>query len=167
MKKTLAFLTIVTLSSSLAYADGLYNNSVQVDKTRLQSVPKTSPGNLPEIAEIEDLPDFTTPKASSNVYYNANSTGASQTAKIQDALLKIDSAQVDVKNELNLYESKLVDIKNRENLVKQEKNELLKEIRTTRKKMNALDSAKHKIITNMNIQEAGKSTTPTHFNWFK
>jgi hypothetical protein len=166
MKKTLALLTILTLSSSIAYADGMYN-SVQVDKTRLQSTPKTLPSNLPEITEVEDLPDFSMPKANSNVYYNTSSANASQTAKIQDALLKIDSAQVDVKNELNLYESKLVDVKNRENLVKQEKNELMKEIRTVRKKMNALDSAKHKIVTNMDLQQSGKSSAPVHFNWFK
>jgi hypothetical protein len=166
MKKTLAILTILTLSSSIAYADGIYNN-VQIDKTRLQATPKTLPNTLPEISEIEDLPDFNMPKSPSNVYYNNNSN-VSQISKIQDALLKIDSAQVDVKNELNLYESKLVDVENRENLVKQEKNELLKQIRTTRKKMNALDSAKHKIITNMDIQQANnKSTTPVHFNWFK
>ncbi len=167
MKKTLALLTIATLSSSLAYAGGLYGNTVQVDQTRLQSTPKISPGNLPEITAIEDLPDFNIPKSASNVYYNTSATEGSQTAKIQDALLKIDSAQVDVKNELNLYESKLVDVKNRENLVNQEKNELIKEIRTTRRKMNALDSAKHKIITNMNIQQSGKSSAPTRFNWFK
>ena len=165
MKKTLAFLTILTLSSSLAYAEGVYN-PVQVDKTRLQSTPKTLPSNLPEITEIEDLPEFDIPKTSS-VYYNTDSTSAAQTAKIQDALLKIDSVQVDAKNELNLYESKLVDVKNRENLVRQEKNELLKEIRSVRKKMNALDSAKNKIVTNMNLQQTGKSTTPVHFNWFK
>lgn len=166
MKKTLALLTILTLASSVAYADSIYN-PVQVDKTRLQATPKTLPSNLPEITEVEDLPDFNVPKATSNVYYNTDSTSASQTAKIQEALLKIDSAQVDVKNELNLYESKLVDVKNRENLVKQEKNELLKQIRTVRRKMNGLDSAKHKIITNMDLQQAGKSTTPVHFNWFK
>lgn len=165
MKKTLAILTILTLSSTLAYAD-VYN-PIQVDKTRLQSTPKTLPSNLPEITEIEDLPEFNVPNATSNVYYNTDSTTASQTAKIQDALLKIDSVQVDAKNELNLYESKLVDVKNRENLVRQEKNELMKEIRSVRKKMNALDSAKNKIITNMNLQQPGKTTTPVHFNWFK
>jgi len=166
MKKTLAFLTILTLSSSLAYADGVYN-PIQVDKTRLQAAPKTLPGNLPEITEVEDLPEFNMPKSTSNIYYNTDSTSANQTAKIQDALLKIDSVQVDAKNELNLYESKLVDVKNRENLVKQEKNELLKEIRSVRKKMNALDSAKQKIVTNMNLQQTGQKTTPVHFNWFK
>lgn len=167
MKKTLTILTILTLGSSLAYADGIYNNSVQIDKTRLQSTPKTLPNNLPEISEVEDLPDFNIPKTNSNVYYNNTNSTASQAAKIQDAILKIDSAQVDVKNELNLYESKLVDVENRENLVKQEKNQLLKEIRTTRKKMNALDSAKNKIITNMNVEQSGKSSSPAHFNWFK
>lgn len=166
MKKTLAILTLLTLSSSLVYADGIYNNTLQVDKTRLQSTPKTLPSNLPEITEMEDLPDFNIPKSTSNVYYNKNSTDANQTAKIQDALLKIDSAQSDVKNELNLYESKLVDVKNRENLVKQEKNEILKEVRRTRKKLNALDSAKHQLITNMDIQQSNQTTTP-HFNWFK
>ena len=158
MKKTLAFLAILTLTTSMAYAD---YNSVQVDKTRLLSAPSTLPGELPEITEVQDLPDFGGTKA----VYNESST-SKQNAKLQDALLKIDSAQVDVKNELNLYESKLVDVKNRENLVKQEKNGLLKEIRTIKRKMNALDGAKKKIVTNMAVEQTGQAA-PKHFNWFK
>lgn len=159
MKKTLAILSIFTLSTSLAFAEGY--GSVQVDKTRLPQAPKTLPGELPEITEIQDLPDFN-PVQSPN--YNASSS--TQNAKLQDALLKIDSAQVDVKNELNLYESKLVDVKNRENLVKQEKNGVLKEIRTIKRKMNALESAKKKIGSNMQAAETGSSSAK-HFNWFK
>lgn len=160
MKKTLAILSIFTLSASLAFAEGY--SSVQVDKTRLPQAPKTLPGELPEITEIQDLPDFNPVQAPN---YSASSS-STQNAKLQDALLKIDSAQVDVKNELNLYESKLVDVKNRESLVKQEKNEVLKEIRTIKRKMNAFDSAKKKIVTNMQVAETGASSSK-HFNWFK
>ena len=158
MKKTLAILSIFTLSTTLAFAEGY--GSLQVDKTRLPQAPKTLPGELPEITEVQDLPDFN-PVQSSNYSASISST---QNAKLQDALLKIDSAQVDVKNELNLYESKLVDVKNRESLVKQEKNGILKEIRTIKRKMNALESAKKKIVTNM---QAAEGVSSKHFNWFK
>lgn len=158
MKKTLAILSVFVLSTSLVFADGY--GSVQVDKTRLPQAPKTLPGELPEITEIQDLPDFN-PVKSPNYSASVSST---QNAKLQDALLNIDSAQVDVKNELNLYESKLVDVKNRENLVKQEKNGVLKEIRTIKRKMNSLESAKKKIVSNMQAVEGSSSK---HFNWFK
>ena len=161
MKKTLAVLTILTFGSGLAFAD---YGSVQVDKTRLPQAPKTLPGELPEITEVQDLPDFSPVQSTGNYYGSASSS--TQNAKLQDALLKIDSAQVDVKNELNLYESKLVDVKNRESLVKQEKNGVLKEIRTIKRKMNALEGAKKKISTNMAVAESGQSTVK-QFNWFK
>jgi hypothetical protein len=164
MKKTLAILSIIALSASLAYADDY--GSVTVDKTKLISAPKTLPADLPEITDVQDLPEFNASSSSGNIYYDG-ATAAKQNAKLQDALLKIDSAQVDVKNELNLYESKLVDVKNRENLVKQEKNGVLKEIRTTKKKMNALETAKKKIVTNMALEQQGGTTTVKHFNWFK
>lgn len=158
MKKTLAILSVFVLSTSLVFADGY--GSVQVDKTRLPQAPKTLPGELPEITEIQDLPDFN-PVKSTNYSASVSST---QNAKLQDALLNIDSAQVDVKNELNLYESKLVDVKNRENLVKQEKNGVLKEIRTIKRKMNSLESAKKKIVSNM---QAVEGVSSKHFNWLK
>ena len=161
MKKTLAVLTILTLSSSLAFAD---YGSVQVDKTRLPQAPKTLPGELPEITEIQDLPDYSPVQTSGNYYASATSSNT-QNAKLQDALLKIDSAQVDVKNELNLYESKLVDVKNRESLVKQERNGVEKEIRTIKRKMNGLDKAKKNIVTNMAAVEGQPAAK--HFNWFK
>jgi len=164
MKKTLAILTILTLSTSLAFAEGY--GSVQVDKTRLPQAPKTLPGELPEITEVQDLPDYSPVQSTGGNYYSSASS-STQNAKLQDALLKIDSAQVDVKNELNLYESKLVDVKNRESLVKQEKNGVLKEIRTIKRKMNGLDRAKKNIVTNMAVAESGQSAASKHFNWFK
>lgn len=157
MKKTLSILSIFVLGTSLAFADTY--NSVQVDKTRLPQAPKTLPGELPEITEIQDLPDFNPVQS---VNYNA-SVSSTQNEKLQEALLKIDSAQVDVKNELNLYESKLVDVKNRESLVKQEKQGILKEIRAVKRKMNSLESAKKKIVSNMQDAE---STSSKKFNWF-
>lgn len=159
MKKTLAILAILALTAGSVYADEY--SSVQIDKTRLQSAPRTLPGELPEITEVQDLPEYSPVQ-----YTRSLSTASSQDAKLQDALLKIDSAQVDVKNELNLYEAKLADVKNRENLVKQEKNGVMKEIRTIKKKMNALDSAKQKITDNMAAAQTGR-TAPKHFNWFK
>jgi hypothetical protein len=165
MKKTLAILTICTLCASYATANADVYNSVSVDKSKLISAPKTLPSELPEITEVQDLPEFTPSSASSGVYYDTAAT-AKQNAKLQEALLKIDSAQVDVKNELNLYESKLVDVKNRENLVKQEKNGVMKEIRTVKKKMRSLESAKKNIVTNMSIEQ-GTTNSTKHFNWFK
>ena len=139
MKKFIAAFSIVALGSSLAFA-------VNVDNTRLLSVPRTSPTDLPEITEIDDLPDFN-PAKSNNLYFSADP--AKQNAKLQEALLKIDSAQVDVKNELNLYESKLIDVKNRENLIVSERKGVQKDIRNIKKKLRSLDNAKKQINSNM------------------
>lgn len=159
MKKTLMIFSIAAFCSviipvAIADTDGLINNS------RLLQAPSTLPENLPEVTEIEDLPDFNPVKANT---YSTNTT-TTQNAKLQDALLKIDSAQVNVKNELNLYESKLIDVKNRENLVKQERKGVQQEIRNIKKKMNSLDNAKKQINKTM----ADKTQTfGSRFNWFK
>ena len=158
MKKTFMIFSIAAICSitplAMADSDGLVNGS------RLIQAPTTLPENLPEVTEIQDLPDFNPVKSTT---YTTNMT-TNQNAKLQDALLKIDSAQINVKNELNLYESKLIDVKNRENLVKQERKGVQKEIRLIKKKMNSLDNAKKQINKTM----ADKiQTNGNHFNWFK
>ena len=158
MKKTFMIFSIATICSitplAMADSDGLVNSS------RLIQAPTTLPENLPEVTEIQDLPDFNPVKSTT---YTTNMT-TNQNAKLQDALLKIDSAQINVKNELNLYESMLIDVKNRENLVKQERKGVQKEIRLIKKKMNSLDNAKKQINKTM----ADKiQTNGNHFNWFK
>lgn len=158
MKKFL--LTLIIFSLSLSFAtksfaqDGIYG-AVKVDKTKLEAPPENLPGEIPELVEEKELPNIDTSKIKPNNVYSESGLNNKQNVKLQDALLKIDSAQVDIKNELNLYESKLLDVKNRETLIKQEKKELEKQIRYVKKKMKSLDSAKRKIISNMNLDKEG------------
>lgn len=154
MKKTLALLTILSLSLTVATKaiaeDSIYG-AVEVEKTKLEAAPDILPGDLPELKEEAPIPSVNNVE-NKNIYADSNLDN-NQNVKLQDALLKIDSAQVDIKNELNLYESKLLDVKNRENLVKQERKELTKQVKLIRNKMKNLESAKKKIIKNMDVVE--------------
>lgn len=173
MKKTLIFLSILslclTLTTKAIAQEGIYG-AVEVEKTtKLEAPPEALPGDIPELKEETALPSIGDSKTHKEVYADSDLDNK-QNVKLQDALLKIDSAQVDIKNELNLYESKLLDVKNRETLVKQERKELFKQVKAIKKKMKSLDSAKKKIISNMEVDKVSGEGAPVPkkgFNFFK
>lgn len=72
-----------------------------------------------------------------------------QNVKLQDAVLKIESAQTDVKTQLAEYEAKLTEIKTRQDAVKEERRSMEQNIRDVKKRMRSLESAMKKINSNM------------------
>lgn len=69
-------------------------------------------------------------------------------AKMQSAILQIDNAQVEVRNNLLNYRTKYSEIDSRYNAVKTERKNAKKQIRQAEKKIKNLDKAKNKIRKN-------------------
>lgn len=68
---------------------------------------------------------------------------------IQNAILQLDNAQVDIRNDLLNLKTKFADVDAQYKLVKNERNALKKQINAVQKRINAIDKAKEKIRKNM------------------
>ena len=68
---------------------------------------------------------------------------------IQNAILQLDNAQVDIRNDLLNCKTKFADVDAQYKLVKNERNALKKQINAVQKRINAIDKAKEKIRKNM------------------
>ncbi len=69
--------------------------------------------------------------------------------KMQNAILQLDNAQVDVRNELLNYKAKYSDVDAQYKLIKAERKALDQQIRAIEKRIKQIDKAKEKIRKNM------------------
>ena len=70
-------------------------------------------------------------------------------SKMQDAILNLDNAQVDVRNELLNYRAKYADIDEQYQLIKAERKALNKQVKSTERRIKQIDRAKDKIRKNI------------------
>ncbi len=119
---------ILLVSASVAYADGMPLEPIGADSTY----------NLPSIKNV----------SSSNS--NATKSGSvQQTDNFQSALFKLDSAQVEMRNNLVDLKTKYQDVDARYQLVKQERKLLHNEVKTLEKRIKNIDKTKENIRKNM------------------
>ena len=76
----------------------------------------------------------------------SQSTGSS---KMQSAISQLDSAQIEVRNELLKYKAQYAEIDAQYKKVKDERANLAKQVKACEKKIKQLDNAKEKIRKNM------------------
>lgn len=126
----LAVFTAV-MSVNCAYADENIFGAVQVDDT----VITTPPAALP----IEN----NGPMNPGEINYDQ------QTAKLQDAMIKIDNAQADIINELNAIQSQFAEVDKRYKMVKLERKMTKKQLKLVKKRVKSLEKAKKEIRKNM------------------
>lgn len=69
--------------------------------------------------------------------------------KMQSAILELDNAQVDVRNELLNLKSKYSDIDAQYTLIRNERKTLGKQVKSTEKRIRQIEKAKEKIRKNM------------------
>ncbi len=70
-------------------------------------------------------------------------------SKMQSAILELDNAQVDVRNELLNYKAKYSDVDAQYKLIKAERKALDQQVRAIEKRIKQIDKAKEKIRKNM------------------
>lgn len=139
MKKTLntlALSVIVAMAcSSAAFADGNAFTPLNFDDVSFNSTPvKTARTVEPQV----------TPTAKS-----MPTTDMPGNTKMQSAILELDNAQVDVRNELLNYKTKYSDIDAQYTLIRSERKSLGKQVKTTEKRIKKIESTKEKIRKNM------------------
>lgn len=69
--------------------------------------------------------------------------------KMQSAILELDNAQVDVRNELLNYKTKYSDIDSQYTMIRSERKALGKQVKATEKRIKQIETAKEKIRKNM------------------
>lgn len=140
MKKILnvaAFLSFSLLSANIAMADGMVFDPVDYPQP-----PKNTSLEAPAAAKAIDE---TAPTAT-----NANAVNATkENNNLQNALFELDSAQVEIRNNLLEYKSKYTDIDNQYKLIKSERKVMGKQVKTIERKIKDIDRTKEKIRKNM------------------
>ncbi len=95
---------------------------------------------------------YGTPTQSTSVTKNATSSldgDAVGNSNIQNAIMQLDNAQVDIRNDLLNTKTKYADVDAQYKLIKTERKTLKKQVSTIEKRIKEIDKAKEKIRKNM------------------
>ncbi|MBS4760414.1 MAG: hypothetical protein KHX03_06925 [Clostridium sp.] len=87
-------------------------------------------------------------KATESVNTNTNPTTV-ESGNLQNALMQLDSAQVEIRNQLIQYKTEYTDIDNQYKVIKEQRALKAKLIKETEKKIKNLDNTKEKIRKSM------------------
>lgn len=79
-----------------------------------------------------------------------NSVTSIESTNLQNALMQLDGAQVEIRNQLLKYKSEYSDIDTQYKLIKEQRSQKARLIRETEKKIKNLDATKEKIRKNLN-----------------
>ena len=134
MKKIVALCMVSMMMSSLAMAEDFTFEPVEI------SAPKstTTSGNV-VTAQEEDA----------QVIKSSSSLGGAQTERFQNALLELDSVQVDMRDKLLEYKNQFAEIDAQYNKYKTERKNMKKLISDTEKKIKNIDKYKNNIRKDM------------------
>lgn len=128
MKRLLMSMAVFASVCTIALADGNAFTPLNFNDT-------TYPGNAPAAR-------VTTTSASQLEEATGN-------GNIQNAILQLDNAQVDIRNDLLNCKTKFADVDAQYKLVKTERKALKTQIKTVEKRIKEIDKAKEKIRKNM------------------
>ena len=118
-------IALILIGSNIAYADGMSLEPIGVE----------SAYNVPAIK---------------NVSSNTTKSGSvKQTDNFQSALFKLDSAQVEMRNNLVDLKTKYQDVDSKYQLIKQERQLLKNEVKALEKRIKNIDKTKENIRKNM------------------
>ncbi len=144
MKKIfkIAFMSLVALlvSSSMVLADGVSFTPLNFDDSNSVKSPVTTTSKTVSGVEGKKT-DLLDP---------AQVTGGT---KMQDAILQIDNAQVEVRNKLLNYKSEFAEIDSKYESIKAQRKAARKQVKQAEKKIKNLDKAKDKIRKNFERRE--------------
>lgn len=80
----------------------------------------------------------------------ANTAQSIESGNLQSALMQLDSAQVEIRNQLIQYKSEYASLDNQYRTIKDQRAAKAKLVKDTEKKIKSLDQTKEKIRKNMN-----------------
>ena len=129
MKKTLIALSTVCLCATAVLADGNAFTPLDFNDTQYNAPVATS---------------YTTPTAQGAV-----ETEAVGNPSMQNAILQLDNAQVDIRTELMNAKTRYTEVDSQYKVIKAERKALKKQVNTVEKRIKNIDNAKEKIRKNM------------------
>lgn len=136
LKNAMLSLAVLLACSGAVFADGNAFTPLNFDDV-------SYPGTSKTVASTTTSPVVNASAQSSSA---AELTG---NTKMQSAILQLDNAQVEVRNELLNYKAKYSDVDAQYKLIKTERSALYKQVRATEKRIKQIDKAKEKIRKNM------------------
>lgn len=131
MKKIVLTLTLFAAINAVAFADGNAFTPLNFNDTQYGNASSTTTYTK------------TTPAASST---EGDAVG---NGNIQNAILQLDNAQVDIRNDLLNCKTKYADVDAQYKLIKNERKALKKQTTAIEKRIKEIDRAKEKIRKNM------------------
>ena len=143
MKKNLLILALFTaLTTGMAFADGMVFDPTEFDinteTTPTKAVTKPDMGSN---AKIESG----IKEASS---YSQNSVSG-QSSSFDNALFELDSAQVNIRNELLDYKAKYQEVDTQYQLIKEQRRVLAEQIKSVEKRIRDIEKSKSQIRKSM------------------
>lgn len=96
-----------------------------------------------------DDASYGVPKTTTSTVTTTNPQDVVGNDKMQSAILQLDNAQVDVRNDLLNYKAKYSDVDAQYQLIKAERKALDKQIRTIERRIKQIDKTKETIRKNM------------------
>lgn len=143
MKKAAMFLTVLTMFvAAPCFADGLvfdpetYNANTEAAMANKYKTQGTYASAPVDTKKTTDVADVTT----------------RQNNNMQNALFELDSAQVDLRNQLLEQRAKYTEIDNQYKMVKEQRKVQNKTVKDFEKRINRIEKTKNQIRKNMNLQ---------------
>lgn len=137
-KGILTLVALLTVSTSVAMADGNAFTPLNFDDTTVKPATPvsktTAPANAVKAPNSVDVTTGEIPIGNDN---------------IQNAILELDNAQVGIRNDLLEYKAKYADVDAQFKLVKNERSMLAKQVKSIERRIKNIDKAKEKIRKNM------------------
>ncbi len=147
MKKYFILALFIFSLSGLAYADGMVFDPTEypaIEDIPVSKVTKTNtsnPANIPSNTKIQN-----NIKTDSNLAQNAISN---QSGNFNNALFELDSAQVNIRNELLDYQAKYQEVDNQYRLIKEQRKVLADQIKTVERRIRDIEKSKNNIRKSM------------------
>ena len=148
MKKNLLILTMaIIFTAGTALADGMvydpteYPTVTQIPISKVSTSKSTSTDQMPSNVSLENKI-----KENSTLAQDAIS---SQSGSFNNALFELDSAQVNIRNELLDYQSKYQEIDTQYQLIKEQRKVLADQIKTVERRIKDIEKSKNHIRKTM------------------
>lgn len=145
-----AIITAAALSTQLvmtASADSMPYEPVFESVPITESM-TTAAKEQPAKSTISEVPKISAVQTTTTNAVNTTAAPA-ENGNLQSALMQLDGAQVEIRNQLIQYKNEYSDIDNQYRLIKEQRKLKAKQIKDTEKKIKSLDSTKEKIRKNM------------------
>ena len=138
MKRIVLTMAMFATMTGIAMADGNAFTPLNFNDTQYGNPAPTSTTAATSTAKKAAT------QAASSVEGDAVGNG-----NIQNAILQLDTAQVDIRNDLLNCKTKYADVDAQYKLIKTERQALKKQVKTVEKRIKEIDKAKEKIRKNM------------------